>query len=807
MRSHDTLDLVLPRIEAYPERLAAILDEYADPLLAFSSTRVILAANVSAGRFFGYGPQELDGHSADDLLPERLRQAAGAPAPRAPAATQDRRSVEVPGLRRDGSELVMVWTYGAASSPSGPIFVAVVRDRAQLTAEVESLRRSDARYRSLLLASASGVWVTNAEGELVEPQPAWEAYTGQCWEEYRGSGWIAAIHPDDRGRVMEDWTTAVRTGPNPYCTYGRIWSVRHDTWRATQTRAVPVRSATGEILEWIGALTDVQDTLDAHERLRESEDRYWVLFEKSPFPLALTRTPHCPIVAVNRAFLELFEFTREEALGQTAVSLGITDAGERVVVEDELRLRGHVSNLECVRRTKSGRRIHVCLNLSPVQIGGRDHLLATVQDISLRKEQEAALERIMADEKRARSEAEAANRAKDEFLATMSHELRTPLNAILGWASILRMGPHDSAKLERGVQVIERNAKTQERIVGDLLDTSRIISGKLALTLARTALADVVSAATDVVRPAAESKGVRLVVDVASDLPELVADTARLQQVVWNLLINAVRHTPPGGCITVSGQRSASGLCLRVRDTGAGIAPEHLTRIFERFRQVDSSSTRGHGGLGLGLAIVRHLVEAHGGEVEAHSEGAGCGATFTVHLPVRAVDVSGAAARAEAGATPPLPEAGEPGRLGPGADLGGVSVLVVEDDRDSLEMVRVVLEGAGARVTPVANAPDALDAVQGGGPFDIIVSDICMPEMDGYAMLRRLRAREPGREALVPAIALTAYVTADDAARARRAGFQEHLAKPIEAAKLIDVVRRWGRARPPVRMRSQRGAP
>ena len=250
---------------------------------------------------------------------------------------------------------------------------------------------------------------------------------------------------------------------------------------------------------------------------------------------------------------------------------------------------------------------------------------------------------------RARHELERASRAKDEFLATMSHELRTPLNAMLGWTTILRKKPRDEARLERGLEVIERNARSQERIVSDLLDVSRIISGKLQLTVRRTEMSSVVHAAAEVVRPAAEAKGVRLVVDLEPEIGANVVDPERLQQVIWNLLSNAVRYTPRGGRVTVTGERDGSVILLRVQDTGSGIPVAHLPYIFDRFRQVDSSTTRSHGGLGLGLAIVRHLVEAHGGTVEAHSEGEGRGATFVVTMPIRALDPVVAAAEGPRG--------------------------------------------------------------------------------------------------------------------------------------------------------------
>ena len=389
----------------------------------------------------------------------------------------------------------------------------------------------------------------------------------------------------------------------------------------------------------------------------------------------------------------------------------------------------------------------------------------------------------------ARRELEQASQAKDEFLATMSHELRTPLNSMLGWASILTNDgilPRDEAKLARGLQVIERNARAQERLIGDLLDMSRIVSGKLRLSMRRTEISTVVHAAADVVRPAAEAKGVRLLVDLDPNIGANAGDPDRLQQVIWNLLTNAVRYTPRDGRVTVTGERGPSGITVRVEDTGAGIRREHLPFVFERFRQIDSSTTRRHGGLGLGLAIVRYLVEAHGGAVEAASEGEGRGASFTVTLPVRALD--------------PAPAEGEVFGDGAGDAEGStlrtrpnllqdVRVLVVDDDPDSLEIVAEALQSFGARVTAAKSAHDALEA---RGPFDVIVSDIGMPGMDGYTLMRTIRSRDA--EADVPAIALTAFARDVDAERALRAGYQQHFSKPIDARKLVDAVKMWARA-------------
>jgi PAS domain S-box-containing protein len=375
----------------------------------------------------------------------------------------------------------------------------------------------------------------------------------------------------------------------------------------------------------------------------------------------------------------------------------------------------------------------------------------------------------------ARRELESVSRAKDEFLATMSHELRTPLNAMLGWASMLGSAMDDSARLRQGLAAIERNARAQARLVDDLLDVARIIAGKLRITVEPTDVSSAIFAAADVARPAADAKDVRLVLDLDPELGSLMADPARLQQIVWNLLTNAVRFTPARGRVTVTTERAGNSAIVRVTDTGVGIAREHLGQIFERFRQVDSSMTRSHGGLGLGLAIVRYLVEAHGGKVEAASDGVGHGATFSVTLPMRAVGDVRLVREKPKSSSPPTPVA-----------LENVRVLVVDDDHDSLQLLRVILESAGADVTTATRAREALAA---RGPFDVVVSDIGMPEMDGYSFIRELRAAESN--AHTPAIALTAYARKEDARAALRAGYQAHFAKPVDPTAIVAAVKTW----------------
>jgi len=397
-------------------------------------------------------------------------------------------------------------------------------------------------------------------------------------------------------------------------------------------------------------------------------------------------------------------------------------------------------------------------------------------------EQRAAVERLAVELERAVAERSGelrrANEVKDEFLAMLSHELRSPLGAIRMWASLLRSGKLDPERRARALEAIERSAVMQAKLVEDLLDVSRIVTGKLVLDLGPVDLAGVVEAALDAVRAAAEAKQVVLEQVFELGGEQVEGDPTRLQQVVWNLLSNAVKYSAPGGRVVLRARRVESRVIISVRDEGEGIEAEFLPYVFERFRQADNSATRAHGGLGLGLAIVRHLVALHGGAVTAESGGKGQGATFTVTLPL--LDSQPEARRVVA-VRPALKD--EQGRAA--ASLRGVRVLVVDDDPDARESVATVLEQTGASVRAVASAADAVEALEQEA-CDVLLSDIAMPGVDGYTLLGRARARLGGRE--LPAAALTAYAGTEDRGRALAAGFQAHLTKPVDPAQLVAVV-------------------
>lgn len=410
----------------------------------------------------------------------------------------------------------------------------------------------------------------------------------------------------------------------------------------------------------------------------------------------------------------------------------------------------------------------------------REESVAFILDLTERKQLEAALHQRA-------EELVQANRLKDEFLATLSHELRTPLNAMLGWTQLLRSRKFDEEKTARALETIDRNTKSLAALIEDLLDVSRIITGKLRLNLRLVDLVSVVEAAIETVIPAAEAKSIQIIPLLDERIERISGDSGRLQQVIWNLLSNAIKFTPQGGCVTIAinkvGSELEGNFCaeIEVTDTGQGINPEFLPHVFDRFSQADSTTTRSYSGLGLGLAIVRHLVELHGGTVKADSQGSGKGAVFTVRLPIserKKIEAVGVRETASLTPSSPLQSSAD-------APLQGLRVLVVDDEVDSREFVRTVLEDSGAEVTTSASVQEALEAIKILKP-DVMLSDIGMPVEDGYALIRQVRALSDRAD--IPAAALTAYARSEDRARSLREGFQIHLPKPVDSNELVAVV-------------------
>ena len=497
---------------------------------------------------------------------------------------------------------------------------------------------------------------------------------------------------------------------------------------------------------------------------------------------------------VNKALLDLWGLKLEEAIGKDFFELKYPEELAAKLARQVRQVFDTKKGLsdETPYTSPTGAQGFYEYIFSPVFAadGTVEALVGSTRDVTERKRTEETLrlaaadrEGLLASERMARSDAERASRMKDEFLATLSHELRTPLNAILGWSQILNDKERTAEDLAEGLEAIERNARSQTQIIEDLLDMSRIISGKVRFDVQQVDLAGIVRVATETVKPAADARGVRLQAVLDPHAGPVSGDPSRLQQIFWNLLNNAVKFTPRGGRVQVLLERINSHLEVSIADTGEGIRPEFLPHVFDRFRQSDASTTRRHGGLGLGLAIVKQLVELHGGTVHARSPGEGQGATFVVSLPLTAIhpDPSPAQERRH----PKTPEYRLPSE--PCANLAGTKVLVVDDEPDVRSLVKRFLEDCEAIVVIAGSADEAFGLVPTERP-DVIVSDIGMPGEDGYSLIRRVRALSPEEGGDTPALALTAYARAEDRVRAVMAGFQQHVAKPVEPAELIALV-------------------
>jgi PAS domain S-box-containing protein len=493
----------------------------------------------------------------------------------------------------------------------------------------------------------------------------------------------------------------------------------------------------------------------------------------------VTKDLNSIITSWNPAAARMFGYTEQEAIGQSVRMIIPHELqSEEDLVLSKIRAGEKVDHYETIRQRKDGTRVHISLTVSPIRDDAGTIIGASkiARDITERV-------RLADDNARLYEMAREANRMKDEFLAVLSHELRTPLNAIVGYARLLRGGIISEEKAARGLETLERNATWLSQIIDDVLDVSRIVSGKIRLDVQPVELPIMVDNAVSTIQPAADAKNVRVQTMIDPSVGPVSGDPDRLQQVIWNLVSNAVKFTPKGGRIQVRLQRVNSHIEITVSDTGVGISADFLPYVFDRFRQAESGTTRKTGGLGLGLAIVRHIVEMHGGTALAASAGEGQGATFTVRLPLMIVH----------------PQPAQPPRVHPRTerltpltslgDLDGLRVVAVDDDPDALALLRVVLETAGAEVTTVSSPFDAVKRIAEVRPH-VLVLDLGMPGMDGFEVISRVRASEDPAVRDVPAAALTAFARSEDRTKALRSGFEMHLAKPVDPGELVASVAR-----------------
>jgi PAS domain S-box-containing protein len=515
---------------------------------------------------------------------------------------------------------------------------------------------------------------------------------------------------------------------------------------------------------------------------RESEERLRLIMSNVRDHAIFTLDPLGRVTAWNSGAEQVFGWTAEEMLGNDTHRIFTPEdqANQRPLVELELAIEGRIAENERYHMRKDGSRFFSTGSLETLRDEGGElrGFVKVVRDISDKKRIEEERERLLMAEKAARTEAERVGRMKDEFLATLSHELRTPLTSIIGWAQLLgRKSAGMPEEMRQGIEIIHRNAKTQAQLIDDLLDMNRIVSGNVRLELEEVDPVVVLRTTLDIVGPIALARGVHLGVELSPGTGRVQADGSRLQQVLWNLLHNAIKFTPTGGRVQVTLHREGSEVLFQVSDTGLGLAPDFLPHVFERFRQADASTTRRHGGLGLGLSIVKHLVELHQGRVWVESEGEGRGSRFFVALPALQEEVS----HLLPGPEPDWPAAAQA--------LRGVRALVVEDEPDTLALLQELLTAEGAQVVTADSAEQAMVCLGQDIP-DVLVSDIGMPQMDGYELIRRVRELPAERGGGLPAVALTAFARDEDRVRALDAGYHLHLAKPIEPEELVSGIQR-----------------
>jgi PAS domain S-box-containing protein len=633
-----------------------------------------------------------------------------------------------------------------------------------------NLEASEARLQLALNTGHMGTWEWNTKTDAIIWSEGHFRLLGlepyECEPSY--ALWASHIHPEDSA-ATEAALTQAQTQVREYRAEYRV--VQQDgtiVW--VESRGGFELDSKGQPTDsMIGVIVDVSDRKQIELELRQKNAILDVVNESAPAPI-FVKDRQGRIIYANPATLEVLGKSADEVIGYRDGDLYPNFEDAARVMENDRRIM-ESGEMEVVEESPDGIRTFLGMKVPYRNEAGEViGLIGISNDITDRVQLERDRERLLQREQVARAAAETANRIKDEFLAVLSHELRTPMNPILGWAKLLRNGKLNDTKVTLAIETIERNAQLQVQLIDDLLDISRILQGKLSLSSTPIQLSTVLRAAIETVRLAAEAKALSIQPLFPSSDLVVQGDGGRLQQVIWNLLANAVKFTPPGGQVEVELSQVEMNAQIQVRDTGKGIKPEFLPYVFEHFRQEDGATTRKFGGLGLGLAIARQIVELHGGQIRVESLGEDQGAIFTVQIPL-------ASQLAQSVVPEPAPVSA--------LDLSGLQILVVDDEPDSRDFVTFVLEQAGAIVTRAASGSEAFRQLEQFA-FDVIISDIGMPEMDGYQLMQQVRSMpqvEP-----VPAIALTAYAGEYDRQKALKVGFQEHLAKPVEPEALVEAI-------------------
>jgi PAS domain S-box-containing protein len=657
----------------------------------------------------------------------------------------------------------------------------------------EHLRQSEERFRLLVDSVRDyAIFMLDPQGIVLTWNAGAERFKGYRSDEIIGLHFSRFYPPEALARGLPGHELEVAKTAGAFEDEG--WRIRKDGsqfWANVVITAI--RNPQGELLGFAKVTRDLTQRRNQEEALRQSEERFRLLVEGVADYAIFMLDVNGKIATWNVGAERLKGYTADEIIGRHFSVFYPADVSESGWPDYELSVAaekgGFVDNGWRVR--KDGTTFWANVSITALR-DGAGHLVGyakLTRDLTESKRTEAVelarqqREELLEAERNARIAAQRATRIKDEFLATLSHELRTPLSAILGWTQVLLRSDieNDPSRQRRAIEVIDRNARAQVQLIDDLLDLSRIMAGKIRLDLQPVSLSTVIEAAIDSARPAADAKDIRLNAIVDQVRGTINGDGARLQQVVWNLLTNAIKFTPKAGQVQVLLQRINSHLELSVSDTGIGIPASFLPHVFDRFSQRDSSTTRVFGGLGLGLAISKQLVELHGGSIRVTSQGEGRGATFFVELPLSIVQLE--EERTER--IHPTAQT-QPGELVPLPRLDGIHAFIVDDEPDAREVLERILRDQGAQVTGFASAEALLAALKTSRPT-IVVSDVGMPDMDGYQLMRAVRASEP-RLGRIPALALTAFARAEDRKRSLLAGYQAHLAKPFDVGELILLV-------------------
>ncbi len=641
----------------------------------------------------------------------------------------------------------------------------------------QNTRISEEKYRVLSEAIPAFMFVTNNKGETTFANRQWYEYTGYTEAQTLATGWIDAIHPEDMSGVFEEWMKSVNEKKVFEAEY-RLQK-HNGEYRWFLVRVIPQIDSEENVIDWYGTATDIEERKIIEEELSSSEIFNRVVLESSPDCITLLDDKGYLLFINGNGLCQMEIDDFEPIKGTPWWEFWLEESHD--VVKDSVKkaLAGETARFEAFCPTPKGTPKWWDVIVLPIEETKTNNnysarLLSVSRDIT---ETKRISEALLKAEVEQRNQAEAANLAKDEFLSVLSHELRTPLNAMLGWVRMLKSGNLDKNRTEQAVEVIERNIVLQNELIEDLLDVSRIISGKMLIEKELVVFSDVILNALDIARPLSEKKNIKLSFNNSVGFQKILGDETRLHQIIINLLNNAVKFTPENGSINLNLSTDENDLILEIQDTGVGIDSEFLPYVFERFRQADSTTKRTYSGLGLGLTIVNHLTALHDGTIEVFSKGDGKGTTFTLYFPIHREKVSKTVLNSDNTENISSTEKDFP--------LSDVRILIVDDDLDGMIPLQILLEQQKAKVETATSANEALE-VLADIKFDILISDIGMPETDGYELIRNLRGSDKNKQ--IPAIALTAYASLSDREKALKLGFQKHIAKPLDFDLLIEML-------------------